>query len=268
MSEKSCYAILGLRPTATQAEIEAAFLRLKRLYAPENDPSPLAAKIYAEVAMAHETLFDVAGRMAYDLEHPEFFEEKTEPPTGPREFPQASPQSFSRPAYEPVRREVWEGPETETDEEVDFTPREYLMRPIVPLVVSGSMFVIFILCVSFGWVNESKIWRLFFCTVFMVGAAWGGYFALRLSVVSKGWLPIYTVLFGVACTVLDYALFVERAVPLARVRRNRGEVNAGVLLVFLSSACFWVAALLLEKGNFFENLTNPRKLTTGRFNRR
>lgn len=274
MSGKSCYAILGIPPTATQIEIEAAWRRLERLYAPENDASPFAAKIYAEASWAWEVLRDAASRSLYDAEHPEFFA----PPEPPQEA-YTPPQNFERPQYEPlVRRERWEGSETVQDEETDFTPREYLSRPAVPWVVAASVVALLAFHLLFGWVDMSRVGTLLLRTVVMLCAIWAGYFALRVRVVAREWLPAYILLCGIAYTFANYSILLERyvfhpsrwfpqSVGRIALQRHANKPSLAFLLAFAFFVLFETAAIYLEKGNYLDNLRHCRKFLTGRFNR-
>ena len=259
MSEKNCYELLGISPTASQVEIDEACRKMERLYAPANNASPFAEKLYAGVTKAGEILRDASSRAVYDAEHPELFREKIEPA---QNFVRA-PEEFNLP---PLRREAWEGPETVIDEETDFTPMEYLRRPAVPLVAVASIFVIFAFNLVFSWMDPSETWRLLFRTICMVGAAWGGYFALRLNVISKGWLPIYIMLCAFAYNAFNYFILMEKYTSTYR-RASRDRSNIIVLFACFFFVCFSAAAIFLEKGDFMENLRNLRKLSTGRFNK-
>lgn len=64
------YAVLGVPPTATQAEIKAAFRALARAHHPDANAGDTAAeREFKRVARAYETLGDAKKRRAYDERH-------------------------------------------------------------------------------------------------------------------------------------------------------------------------------------------------------
>ncbi len=74
---KDYYRILGLQPSATSAEVKAAYRKKAASLHPDRNPSELAHRQFQEVQGAYETLADVAKRRAYDdnrrrslIEHP------------------------------------------------------------------------------------------------------------------------------------------------------------------------------------------------------
>ena len=60
------YTVLGLSPTATEAEIRSAFRRLARQYHPDVNPDPAAPERFRALVSAYEVLSDPARRREYD----------------------------------------------------------------------------------------------------------------------------------------------------------------------------------------------------------
>src|SRR5512147_1407200 len=61
------YAILGLKPNASAAEIKRAYRRLARKYHPDINPGDRAAELrFRQIAEAYETLIDPERRRRYD----------------------------------------------------------------------------------------------------------------------------------------------------------------------------------------------------------
>src|SRR5688500_10593274 len=60
------YELLGLQPTATEAEIRSAFRKLARQYHPDVNPDPTAPERFRGVVTAYEVLSDPARRREYD----------------------------------------------------------------------------------------------------------------------------------------------------------------------------------------------------------
>lgn len=66
---KTHYSVLGIRPTATEAEIKAAYHKIARLKHPDlkgSDATKEDEDAFAEINAAGQTLSDHAERMAYD----------------------------------------------------------------------------------------------------------------------------------------------------------------------------------------------------------
>ncbi len=66
MQFKDYYATLGVEPTASAAEIKAAYRKLARKYHPDRNKSPDAEQQFKAVNEAHEALKDPEKRQAYD----------------------------------------------------------------------------------------------------------------------------------------------------------------------------------------------------------
>ncbi len=64
------YAILGLTPAATLADIKRAYRRLARQYHPDTNKEPGAARRFRQITEACEVLSDPARRKAYDPTRP------------------------------------------------------------------------------------------------------------------------------------------------------------------------------------------------------
>jgi curved DNA-binding protein CbpA len=64
------YAILGLTPSATLAEIKRAYRRLARQHHPDTNANPDVAKRFRQITEAYEVLSDPARRKAYDQTRP------------------------------------------------------------------------------------------------------------------------------------------------------------------------------------------------------
>src|SRR5512146_2074222 len=61
------YAVLGLKHSATPAEIKRAYRRLARKYHPDINPGDRAAEVrFRQIAEAYETLSDPERRRRYD----------------------------------------------------------------------------------------------------------------------------------------------------------------------------------------------------------
>src|SRR6478736_576500 len=61
------YALLGLAPGATPADIKRAYRRLSRRYHPDINPGDKAAEsLYQRISQAYETLVDPERRRSYD----------------------------------------------------------------------------------------------------------------------------------------------------------------------------------------------------------
>jgi curved DNA-binding protein CbpA len=67
-SNQTLYEILGVSPTATQAEIKSAYRHLSKVYHPDLNPSPEAIIRMKEINHAYDVLKNPARRAAYDLE--------------------------------------------------------------------------------------------------------------------------------------------------------------------------------------------------------
>ena len=67
--EKDYYALLGVDPGATAAQIKSAYRKLAKQYHPDVNNSPDAAEKFREVTEAYDTLTDPDRRCLYDLLH-------------------------------------------------------------------------------------------------------------------------------------------------------------------------------------------------------
>ena len=63
------YALLGVTPDATSAQIKSAYRKLAKQYHPDVNDSPDAAEKFREITEAYDTLTDPARRSLYDLLH-------------------------------------------------------------------------------------------------------------------------------------------------------------------------------------------------------
>ncbi|UJR30204.1 hypothetical protein I4U23_017742 [Adineta vaga] len=68
MVVKDCYAILGVKSTATGDEIKKAYRKKALQYHPDKNPSATAEETFKEINKAYETLGDVDKRRTYDLQ--------------------------------------------------------------------------------------------------------------------------------------------------------------------------------------------------------
>ena len=67
--EKDYYALLGVTPDATSAQIKSAYRKLAKQYHPDVNNSPDAAEKFREITEAYDTLTDPDRRSLYDLLH-------------------------------------------------------------------------------------------------------------------------------------------------------------------------------------------------------
>ena len=63
---RSHYETLGLRPTATEGEVKAAYRRIALRHHPDRNPDPTSTRLFMEATSAYEVLADVEARRRYD----------------------------------------------------------------------------------------------------------------------------------------------------------------------------------------------------------
>ena len=63
------YALLGVDPGATTAQIKSAYRKLAKHYHPDINDSPDAAERFREITEAYDTLTDPGRRRRYDRLH-------------------------------------------------------------------------------------------------------------------------------------------------------------------------------------------------------
>ena len=68
MVASDCYTILGVKPTATEAEIKKAYRKKALEFHPDKNPSRTAEDTFKEINRAYATLSDVDKRRTYDLQ--------------------------------------------------------------------------------------------------------------------------------------------------------------------------------------------------------
>ncbi|UJR16301.1 hypothetical protein I4U23_003207 [Adineta vaga] len=68
MVASDCYAILGIKATATEDEIRKAYRKKALQYHPDKNSSSAAEEIFKEINKAYETLSDADKRRTYDLQ--------------------------------------------------------------------------------------------------------------------------------------------------------------------------------------------------------
>jgi curved DNA-binding protein CbpA len=81
---KDFYAILGVSPDASDAEIKKAFRKLAVKYHPDKNPSPSAHHLFQEMNEAYDTLGDPSKRSLYDARRANPFAEILDEPPQPR----------------------------------------------------------------------------------------------------------------------------------------------------------------------------------------
>ncbi|CAF4355216.1 unnamed protein product, partial [Rotaria sordida] len=67
MVASDCYAILGVKSTATEEEIKKAYRKKALQYHPDKNSSTTAEEIFKQINKAYETLSDTDKRRTYDL---------------------------------------------------------------------------------------------------------------------------------------------------------------------------------------------------------
>ncbi|CAF0984921.1 unnamed protein product [Rotaria sordida] len=68
MVASDCYAILGVKSTATEEEIKKAYRKKALQYHPDKNSSTTAEEIFKQINKAYETLSDTDKRRTYDLQ--------------------------------------------------------------------------------------------------------------------------------------------------------------------------------------------------------
>ncbi|KAJ2126738.1 hypothetical protein IW136_006597 [Coemansia sp. RSA 678] len=63
------YELLGVKPTATEAEIRTAYMKKALAVHPDRNPSPSATREFQQVSDAYYTLSDPSRRSTYDQSH-------------------------------------------------------------------------------------------------------------------------------------------------------------------------------------------------------
>lgn len=68
VASECCYAILGVKTTATDDEIRKAYRKKALQYHPDKNPTATAEEIFKQISKAYETLSDTDKRRTYDLQ--------------------------------------------------------------------------------------------------------------------------------------------------------------------------------------------------------
>jgi curved DNA-binding protein CbpA len=68
MVASDCYTVLGVKSTATGAEIKKAYRKKALQYHPDKNPDATAEDTFKEINKAYETLSDADKRRTYDLQ--------------------------------------------------------------------------------------------------------------------------------------------------------------------------------------------------------
>ena len=68
MVTSDCYAVLGVKSTASSDEIKKAYRKKALQYHPDKNPSATAEETFKEINKAYETLSDADKRRTYDLQ--------------------------------------------------------------------------------------------------------------------------------------------------------------------------------------------------------
>lgn len=66
-SHKNYYAILGVTPDSTQAEVKSAYRKLARKYLPDVNNSPDSLEIFKDISEAYEVLSNPQTRKQYNM---------------------------------------------------------------------------------------------------------------------------------------------------------------------------------------------------------
>ena len=93
------YALLGIEPDATAAQIKKAYRKLARLHHPDTNPGDLgAAARFRNITQAYDTLSDPGRREAYD---------RTRPPATGTKLTEPGPETRTASLLVQVLEEVW-----------------------------------------------------------------------------------------------------------------------------------------------------------------
>lgn len=97
MVASDCYAVLGVKATATGDEIRKAYRKKALQFHPDKNPSATAEETFKEINKAYETLSDADKRRVYDLQQqkPGFPSTTTTNTTSSKSAPQQRKQSTS-----------------------------------------------------------------------------------------------------------------------------------------------------------------------------
>ena len=137
-SHKNYYAILGVTPDSTQAEVKSAYRKLARKYHPDVNNSPDSLEIFKDISEAYELLSNPQTRKQYNMINGFYRKPEMKNSSASGSFRNSEQQSGSKPNPEPEIKTGAQKPEFDTKQDYfEHYKSDKILKDVINDILDG-----------------------------------------------------------------------------------------------------------------------------------